>query len=168
MILIGLGANLPSKLGPPRVTLEAALDRLDEAGVKTLMRSHWYRTSPVPPSGQPDFVNGVVATETTLAPADLLTLLHQTEAALGRTRRERWEARILDLDLLAYHERCILERLQGSGQSIQIPHPRLHERRFVLVPLTEIAPDWVHPALGKTARELLDGLESAEQVETLG
>jgi len=167
MILIALGANLPSPLGPPRVTLEAALDRLGELSIQTVKRSGWYRTSPVPPSGQPDFVNGVAAVETDLGPKDLLKTLHDVETELGRTRRERWEARVIDLDLLAYHDELILERLQKSGQSIQIPHPRLYERRFVLAPLAEIAPDWAHPTLGKSAAELLMGLESAERVEII-
>ena len=167
MFLIALGANLPSKIGTPRKTLEAALDLMSEEGIEVIRRSHWYRTSPVPVSDQPDFVNGVAEVRTDLGPEDLLATLHRIEAALGRTRFQRWEARVLDLDLLAYDDKLILEELQKDGQSIQIPHPRLHQRRFVLVPLVEIAPDWVHPALGETARDLLARLEDADRVEMI-
>jgi 2-amino-4-hydroxy-6-hydroxymethyldihydropteridine diphosphokinase len=167
MILIALGSNLPSPVGPPRDTVEAALARMGELGIEIVARSHWYRTSPVPPSGQPDFVNGVVAVRTTLGPHELLATLHRIEAELGRTRAQKWEARVLDLDLLAYDDKLILEELQNNGQSIQIPHPRLHERRFVLVPLAEIAPEWVHPARGQTARELLAGLKDGDRVDRL-
>jgi len=167
MILIALGANLPSKIGAPRKTLEAALSRMGEMGIEVVRRSHWYRTSPVPASDQPDFVNGVVAVRTGLSPQDLLATLHRIEADLGRTRAQKWEARILDLDLLAYDDKLILEELQNDGQSIQIPHPRLHQRRFVLVPLAEIAPDWVHPSSGERASDLLAGLADADQVEIL-
>ncbi len=167
MILIALGANLPSKMGGPRETLEAAIRRMGERGIEVVARSHWYRTSPVPASDQPDFVNGVIAVRTDLGPQELLAALHQIEAELGRTRAQKWEARVLDLDLLAYDDKLILEELQKDGQSIQIPHPRLHQRRFVLVPLAEIAPDWVHPALGERAAELLAGLSDADVVEML-
>lgn len=167
MILIALGANIPGPKGPPRATLEAALLRLDALGVAIKRRSRWYLTSPVPPSDQPDFVNGVAQVETALLPHELLATLHEVEKELGRTRRERWEARVLDLDLLAYNDKLILEKVQSNGQSLQIPHPRLHERRFVLAPLAEIAPGWVHPALGRTAADLLAALESGEKVEIL-
>lgn len=167
MILIALGANLPSKIGGPRETLEAAICRMGERGIEVVARSHWYRTSPVPASDQPDFVNGVIAVRTGLGPHDLLATLHQIEAELGRTRAQKWEARVLDLDLLAYDDKLILEELQTDGESTQIPHPRLHQRRFVLVPLAEIAPDWVHPALGERAVDLLAGLSGGDQVEIL-
>jgi len=167
MILIALGANLPSKIGGPRETLEAALKRMGELGIEVVRRSRWYRTSPVPVSDQPDFVNGVVEVRTHLSPRDLLATLHRIEEELGRTRFQRWEARVLDLDLLAYDDKLILEKLQTDGQSIEIPHPRLHQRRFVLVPLAELAPDWMHPNLKKTAGELLSELGAGDRVESL-
>jgi len=167
MILIALGANLPSKIGGPRETLEAALALMGEHGIKVVARSHWYRTSPVPASDQPDFVNGVIRVRTGLGPRELLKTLHHIEKELGRTRYQKWEARVLDLDLLAYDDKLILEELQTDGQSIQIPHPRLHQRRFVLAPLAEVATGWIHPRLGKTAEALLAELKDGDRVERL-
>jgi len=152
-IFIGLGANLPGPDGPPRATLEAALVALERAGLRLVRRSRWYESAPVPISDQPWYVNGVVEVETALGPAALLALLHTVEASFGRTRRVRNEARPLDLDLLAYGERI----LDGPDGPI-LPHPRLHERAFVLLPLAEIAPDWRHPALGEGIRTLIGRL----------
>ncbi len=159
MILIGLGANLPSpRHGEPRATCEAALTALEAAGVKVLRRSRWYRSAPVPASDQPWFVNGVAAVETGLAPAELLALLHRIEADFGRARRRRNEARILDLDLLAYGE-----RRSAPGEAPVLPHPRLAGRAFVVLPLAEIAPGWRHPVSGLTAAEMA-GLLPPDQV----
>ena len=114
-----------------------------------MRRSRWYMSQPVPPSDQPWYVNGVVAVETALAPPALLEALLAVEAGFGRRRSAPNAARTLDLDLLDYDgTQCVSERLV-------LPHPRLHERRFVLAPLAEIAPQWRHPRSGKTAAELL-------------
>jgi 2-amino-4-hydroxy-6-hydroxymethyldihydropteridine diphosphokinase len=155
-ILIGLGANLPHAGRSPRETLEAALDRLAALGAPATLVSRWYRTPPVPASDQPDFVNGVAAIETQLGPHALLAVLHQVEAAFGRRRGVRVAARPLDLDLLGFGDRVIDE-----PHGLQLPHPRLHERAFVLAPLVEVAPEWRHPVLGRTARDLLGSLPPA-------
>jgi 2-amino-4-hydroxy-6-hydroxymethyldihydropteridine diphosphokinase len=157
-IFIGLGANLPGPDGPPRATLEAALVALDRAGLRIVRRSRWYESAPVPISDQPWYVNGVVEVETDLEPAALLARLHEIEAAFGRTRTIRNEARPLDLDLLAYGD-WVLSDEPGP----LIPHPRLHERAFVLLPLAELAPDWRHPALGEGIQALIGRLP-ADQV----
>ena len=158
MILLALGANLAHpRYGPPENTLEAALEALREGGVGVPARSRWYRSAPVPASDQPWFVNGVAALETRLAPADLLARLHAVEAAFGRTRGRRNEARVLDLDLLAYHD-----RVSGPGESPVLPHPRLAERAFVVLPLAELAADWRHPVSGLSATELAARLDPAE------
>ena len=153
-ILVALGANLPHAGRSPRQTLEAALDRLDALGVRTRRLSRWYRTAPVPASDQPDFVNGVAAVETRLAPEALLRVLHRVEAEFGRQRTIRYAARTLDLDLLAYGQ---ILRGEDEGPPI-LPHPRLDERGFVLVPLSEVAPAWVHPVSGRAIGELLAAL----------
>jgi len=163
MILIGLGANLEHpRYGPPRQTLEAALEALRKSGVVILARSRWYRSAPVPPSDQPWFVNAVASVETSLSPAALLARLHEIEAQFGRSRRRRNEARVLDLDLLAYHD-----RVSAPGESPVLPHPRLAERAFVVLPLAEVAPDWRHPVSGLGVSELVGRLDPAETAEPL-
>lgn len=161
MILLGLGANLPSAAGPPRATLEAALAALERAGVKVTARSRWYRTAPVPASDQPWFVNIVVAVETKLGPADLLALLQTIEAQFGRQRGVRDEARTLDLDILDYDGR--IEEIAG----LVLPHPRMHLRAFVLRPLAEIAPDWRHPKTGETVAALTAALPPEQKAEPI-
>jgi 2-amino-4-hydroxy-6-hydroxymethyldihydropteridine diphosphokinase len=162
MILLGIGGNLHSPTyGPPRETLTAALAALEQEGVSILARSGWYRSEPVPRSGQPWFVNAVVSVRTELGARELLAVLQAIEARFGRVRAERNAARVLDLDLLAY------DAVVMHSPTLILPHPRLHERRFVLIPLVEIAPDWRHPLLGLTARELLARLSTEQQLERL-
>jgi 2-amino-4-hydroxy-6-hydroxymethyldihydropteridine diphosphokinase len=160
MILIGLGANLRSDThGPPEATLEAALAALEAEGVRVVQLSPWYRSAPVPASDQPSYVNGVAAVESTLAPAQLLALLHRVEARFGRTRATRNEPRVLDLDLLDYHD------LVYNGEII-LPHPRLQERAFVLLPLRDVAPDWRHPVSRASLAAMIAALP-ADQAVTL-
>lgn len=159
MILIGLGANLPSERhGAPERTLEAALALMAEGGVTVRRRSRWYRAPPVPDSDQPWYVNGVAVVETGLSPISLLGVLQATERALGRVRRARWDSRVVDLDLLAYGTRVIGGRGRPGESPLTVPHPRLHERLFVLIPLVELDRRWRHPLFGKTAGDLLAAL----------
>jgi 2-amino-4-hydroxy-6-hydroxymethyldihydropteridine diphosphokinase len=141
--------------------LAAAIDRLADAGIITLQRSRWFVTEPVPPSGQPWFVNGVIRVETALEPAALLAALQAVEAAFGRVRGVRNAARTLDLDLLAYGDQ-IVPSLPGEEGSLILPHPRLTERAFVLLPLADVAPAWHHPASGRPLAELIGALDSAQ------
>ena len=160
MILIGIGGNLESaRFGAPRDTLSAALAALEEKCIRILTRSGWYRTEPVPRSDQPWFVNAVVSLATELAAKDLLMVLQTTERQFGRVRGEPNAPRTVDLDILDYHGELM------NDTSLVLPHPRLHERRFVLMPIAEIAPDWRHPILGLTAAQLLTRLSSEQQIE---
>ena len=163
-ILIALGANLPTaRFGPPRAALEAALAELEGRKVKVLRRSRWYESAPVPPSGQPWFVNGVAEVATALGPEDLLGLLHAVEAEFGRVRREVNAPRTLDLDLIAYGD---LVREEAESPPL-LPHPRMASRAFVLLPLAEIRPDWRHPVLGLTAAELAEALAKDQAIRPL-
>jgi 2-amino-4-hydroxy-6-hydroxymethyldihydropteridine diphosphokinase len=154
MILLGLGGNLPSKSGLPEATISAAIGVLAKAGVAATARSRLYRSAPVPASDQPWFVNAVIAVTTRTEPRELLDLLHRIEAQFGRQRREINGARTLDLDLLAYDE-----RVQPGGEAEPaLPHPRLSQRAFVLLPLAEVAPGWRHPVTGDTVEHLIAAL----------
>ena len=145
MILIGIGANLPSpRYGEPLATCGAALSALVEARLSIAARSRWYKSAPVPASDQPWFINGVIHVKTALGPGALMALLLETEQAFGRNRAERNEARVLDLDLLAYGDMVSEENGAAGKGGLRLPHPRLHERAFVLLPLLDIAPDWRH------------------------
>jgi len=154
MVFIGIGANLPSdRFGAPAQTCAAAKDALmDLEGVQVLACSDWFESAPVPMSDQPWFINGVLQVQTDLSPVLLLQALHTIEAEFGRVRTERNAPRVLDLDLLAYGD------VIHNGKGPQIPHPRLSERAFVLLPLVQIAPTWVHPKNGKTVQDLIANL----------
>jgi 2-amino-4-hydroxy-6-hydroxymethyldihydropteridine diphosphokinase len=154
MIFIGLGANLDSAThGPPVTTLSAALDLLSTPDCTVSRRSSWYRSAPVPASSQPWFVNGVAQLESEMGPETLLARLHSIEARFGRVRSVPNAPRTIDLDLLAYDDQI----LQSEPGPI-IPHPRMHERAFVLLPLRELAPDWVDPRSGRRLQDLIDDL----------
>ena len=157
MILIGLGANLPSRHGGPRATLEAALAMLAADGdIVVVACSPWYESAPVPASDQPWYLNGVAVLETALPAAALMTRLHAVEQEFGRIRGVANAARAIDLDLLDY---------QGLIQDSWpvLPHPRLGERAFVLLPLRDVAPEWREPRTGRSIASLLAMVDPSQQ-----
>lgn len=164
MILVALGANLPGPDGAPAIETcrraAAALDALP--GLRLRALSRWYATAPIPPTpGVPDYINGVALLEprpgaTAPAPEALLAALQAIEAGAGRVRPYPNAPRTLDLDLLD------LDGQVRAGPDPILPHPRMQDRAFVLAPLADIAPGWVHPALGRSAAELLAGLGPQE------
>jgi 2-amino-4-hydroxy-6-hydroxymethyldihydropteridine diphosphokinase len=158
MILIGIGANLPTPDGsPPLAVCRAAAAALDAiAGLRLVGLSRWFATAPVPPSGQPDYINAVARLRGDPAPDALLAALQAIEAQAGRQRGVvRDAARTLDLDILAMGIGGALCR--GAPDPV-VPHPRAHLRGFVLAPLLDVAPDWVHPVLHRGAAVLLAAL----------
>lgn len=161
MIFIALGANLPSQFGSPEETLNLALKSIENKGIRVLACSKIWLTEPLPVSDQPLYRNAVASIATELSPRDLLLLLHSIEADFGRVRAQRNEARVIDLDLISYNNEII------NSHDIRIPHPRMHERAFVLVPLKELSDDWRHPVLSKTAQELLALLPNQSDITTM-
>ncbi|HQT83420.1 MAG: 2-amino-4-hydroxy-6-hydroxymethyldihydropteridine diphosphokinase [Acidiphilium sp. 37-64-53] len=155
MLLIAIGANLPgAEGGSPRTTCDQAVHALRNLpDIRFVALSGWYRSAPVPrDDGQPDYCNGVVRFEGEPDPAWLLASLHKIEAEFGRTRSVANAARTLDLDLIDCNGIICTEA------SLVLPHPRAHLRPFVLQPILDIAPDWVHPDLDLTAAALLAAL----------
>jgi 2-amino-4-hydroxy-6-hydroxymethyldihydropteridine diphosphokinase len=153
MILVAIGANLPDRAGAlPLATCRAGVEALRALpGLRLASVSPWYRTAPVPASEQPEFCNGVARLEGACDPEWLLHRLHAIEARAGRVRSVANAARVLDLDLIE----CNGALRDGS---LVLPHPRAHQRGFVLLPLNDVAPDWIHPRLGRGAAALLGDL----------
>jgi 2-amino-4-hydroxy-6-hydroxymethyldihydropteridine diphosphokinase len=147
--IIGFGSNLGDRV----LTCRQALELLGRHPQVSLQRvSSLYRSEPVGFTDQDWFINGVVICQVDVTPEALLGITLEVEQSLGRIRKKRWGPRTLDLDILFFGRHCL------SLPGLTIPHPRLHERRFVLVPLVEIAPDWIHPVLNLSMEELLSRL----------
>ncbi len=176
-VLIALGANLASAHGTPAQTLMAAVAELRAAPLSRIQTSRIYRTPAFPAGSGPDFANMVMRGQTSMTAQDILSLLHETEHRMGRERTTRWSARVLDLDLLGLGE-CILPSTVGwqvwadmdirmqrkcAPSEIILPHPRMAERAFVLVPLAEVAPHWVHPVTGLSAKQMVSKLAPSQR-----
>jgi len=146
---VALGCNLPGAYTSREALLEAALAAFASEGLEVVRRSAWWTSAAWPDPAAPAYLNGVAVVETVLDPAETLVALHRIESAFDRARGERNAPRTLDLDLVAYGRRVIVDELL-------LPHPRAHERLFVMGPLAEIAPDWRHPVSGDTAARLAE------------
>ncbi|MAU44641.1 MAG: 2-amino-4-hydroxy-6-hydroxymethyldihydropteridine diphosphokinase [Yangia sp.] len=178
-ILIALGANLSSDTGLPRETLHAALARLRDHGLTVLRTSRFFATPCFPAGAGSDYVNACAVLGGDAEPAEVLATLHAVEAEFGRAREQRWGSRTLDLDLLAvgkivlpdaafqgrWRELPLDQQLRETPDQLILPHPRLQERAFVLVPLLDVAPDWRHPLLDRTVRELCAALPDEQRAE---
>ena len=151
MIVIALGANLDSPLGPPAATMTAALGALKQNGVRIVAVSAFYATPAWPDPSDPPFVNAVIGVETVHSPVDLMVILHKIESMYGRTRSVKNAPRTLDLDLIDYQGRV------EEGPPV-LPHPRMAQRAFVLIPLSDVAPDWRHPVTGHCVADLIAAL----------
>ena len=163
MIYVGIGANLAHPVyGPPANTLKIVGSSLDGGQIKVMGMSDLYETSPVPVSDDPWFVNAVLSLETNLKPYDLLQFLHETENFFGRERCAINAPRVIDLDLLSYHNLVSL-----PGETPILPHPRLDQRIFVMKPLSDLDPGWVHPRTGELARDIMRKIPSNHKCKRL-
>jgi len=161
MILIGLGSNVPGRWGTPEQTIKHALGKLNESPCQLLKTSSLIKTPPFGVVDQPDFINAVAIIATKLAPKELMQHLHDIELQADRRRTIRWGPRTLDLDLLDY-EGIVLKgegKTVGHCKPLELPHSGIPERLFVLEPIAEIASEWKHPTLNKTAEVLIERLQ---------
>ncbi len=174
--LLALGANLTSPIGPPLATIRAALEDLETAGAVIRKISRYYRTPAFPAGNGPDFVNAAALIDVPWSPVETLAELHRVEVGMARTRAVRWGQRTLDLDLIAqgdlvlpdaqthaaWRNLALEAQMTEVPQELILPHPRMQERAFVLVPLADVAPDWMHPVLKTTVAQMRDALDPAE------
>ena len=158
-----------------------ACERLAECGIRILRTSGNFRTPAWPVGSGPDFVNGVILGETALDAAQVMAVLHQVEAELGRTRRKRWEARVIDLDLIDFGGQVLPDKAtwtrwadlppdrqqSEAPDGLILPHPRVQDRPFVMVPLAVAAPDWKHPVTGTPVQALIAALDPGQVAEVV-
>ncbi|MEJ6708960.1 MAG: 2-amino-4-hydroxy-6-hydroxymethyldihydropteridine diphosphokinase [Amylibacter sp.] len=167
--IISFGSNLSSDFGVSAELIDGALSALSRNGLFRVEVSGFYQTPAFPKESGPDFINGVVRGETALSAVEVLAVLHGIEAEFGRTRNKRWEARALDLDLIDFggqvapdldvhtkwRDLPLEDQMKHAPEQLILPHPRVQDRPFVLVPLCDVAPNWVHPITGVSVTEML-------------
>ncbi|MCF6304836.1 MAG: 2-amino-4-hydroxy-6-hydroxymethyldihydropteridine diphosphokinase [Rhodobacteraceae bacterium] len=180
---VALGSNLSGNAGGPKAVLTHSLKLFAGESIEILQQSYWYRSAAFPAGSGPDYVNAVVEISSDLGAAAVLAALHRIEAETGRVRGARWGARVCDLDLLAYgdlvcpdlmgfrhwFELPLAQQKTTMPEQLILPHPRIQDRAFVLVPFDDIAPGWRHPVLGKTVARMKaelsgDDLKSVQRI----
>ena len=178
-VMVALGANLPFEGDPPPVTLRRALKALSEEGLSPLAVSRFYATPCFPVGAGPDYVNAAAVLEAGSQhdPTSILARLHKVESDFGRKREGRWGMRTLDIDFLALGDSVLPDaatqdawrnlapeaQARTAPGSLILPHPRLQDRAFVLVPLADVAPHWRHPRIGLTVAKMLEALPQADR-----
>lgn len=179
--LIALGANLSHGDDLPADTLRKAIGMLAAGGIDVVAESRFFKTPCFPEGAGPDYVNTAIRCRTDLMPGEILQFLHKVEAEFSRVRLSRWGGRTLDLDIIAVDNHICPDRdtvrhwidlpvdqqMQTAPEGLILPHPRMQDRAFVLVPLAEVAPGWKHPLLGKTVTEMCDELPEEARAEVI-
>jgi 2-amino-4-hydroxy-6-hydroxymethyldihydropteridine diphosphokinase len=177
--LVALGANLPFENAPPEETLTRAIASIVADGLKLVATSRFFRTPCFPAGAGPDYVNAacVLQISADFNAQSVLEILHRVENRFGRKREQRWGMRTLDLDLLALDDSVVpdatiqaqwrdlvaADQMRQAPDQLILPHPRLQDRAFVLVPLADVAPQWRHPTLGQTVIEMRDAVPQADR-----
>ncbi len=174
--VLALGGNLNLRAYTPEVTLRQSLESLAREGLVIRAVSRFFSTPCFPPGGGPDYVNAAALIESNETPDRVLELLHRVEHEFGRARAQRWGMRTLDLDLVCWNDAVLPssevyeqwlnlppeEQINAAPNELILPHPRLQDRAFVLVPMADVAPDWRHPVLGLTVAAMLANLPKAD------
>lgn len=177
IVVVALGANQRSNIGKPEETVDFACGDLSRRVGFPIRKSRLYQTPAFPAGAGPDFVNAAAMFHTDLTPEQVLQICHDIEQIAGRTREVRWGQRTLDIDLIAFDDVVLPDPATQEGwrnmpiddqkaktpTQLIVPHPRVQDRSFVLVPMVDVAPDWVHPVLGLTTRQMLDARPAAEK-----
>ncbi|WP_438271188.1 2-amino-4-hydroxy-6-hydroxymethyldihydropteridine diphosphokinase [Shimia thalassica] len=175
--LLALGGNLPSHEGDPLLTLNGACKTLSRDNLRLCKVSRFYETPCFPAGAGPDYVNAAVTVESPLSASEMLKVLHEIEAEFGRERDQRWGMRTLDIDLIGGGDLVLPDRethaewmslpaeeqVRKTPDQLILPHPRLQDRAFVLMPLNDVAPDWKHPVLGLTVSQMLAALPESDR-----